>query len=182
MQVSWILADDFNDPTVDPEKLKDIGAIWGSWKTWRAWKTDNVICFNTEKARDLITRAFHAVCNLYVQESAFALLNRPSGVNIYAGTFPTEFDNEEEIVAMHLVANNADIVLLLGYNLGLPDSDDKYLMHKRKNYNAAFSAAVKMYPDTQWVLLDYPELDDDLKNLENLTCDTFENVLELLSN
>ena len=182
MQVSWVIADNFNDHTVDPEKLKDIGAIWGSWKTWRAWNTDNVICFNIEKARDLVTRAFHAVCNLYVQESAFALLDRPNGVNIYAGTFPAEFDNEEEIVAMHLLADNADIVLLLGYNLNLPDSDDKYLMHKRKNYNAAFSAAVKMYPDTQWVLLDHSELDDNLKNLENLTCDTLENVLELLSN
>lgn len=182
MQISWIIADSFNDPTVDPEKLKDIGTIWGGWKTWRAWNTDNVICFNIEKARDLITRAFQAVCNLYIQESAFTLLNRPPGVNLYAGDFPAEFDNEEEIVAMHLIADNSDLVLLLGYDLQLPDSSDKFLMHKRRNYNSAFVAAVKMYPDTQWVLLDHPELPEDLKNLENLTCDTFENVLELLGN
>lgn len=180
MQVSWIVADDFNDPTVDPEKLKDIGTIWGSWKTWRAWTTDNVICFDTGKARDLVTRAFHAVCNLYIKEDAFTLLGRPPGVNLYAGTFPAEFDNEEEIVAMHLLADTADVVLLLGYNLELPEVNDKYLMHKRRNYNAAFFAAIKMYPDTQWVLLDHSDIPKDMEKLENLTCDTFENVLDLL--
>lgn len=179
MQVSWIIADSFNDPTVDPETLKNIGSIWGSWRTWRAWKTDNILCTDTKKARDLVTRAFQAVCNLYIQEKDYTMLGSPKGVKLFNGEFPAEFDRTEEIIAMHLLAEQNDLVLLLGYNLDIPDTSDKLLIHQSKNYRAAFNAAVKMYPDTQWVLLDY-KLPDDYEKLNNLTCDTFENVLQLL--
>lgn len=181
MQVSWIISDTFSDPTVEPETLKQIGGIWGSWRTWRAWRTDNVVCYDTSKAKELIKRAFQAVCNLYVPKSAYVELGRPSSVGLFEGDFPAEFDNTEEIIAMHLIAEQNDLVLLLGYNLCNPVIEDVYEKHKRKNYLAAFASAVKMYPDTQWVVLDHSgDLADNLTELENITCDTYDNVLQLL--
>jgi len=180
VRVSWIVADNFSDPNVEPDVLKNIGGIWGSWRTWRAWNTDNVVCYDLSKAKELIQRAFQAVCNLYVQKKGYAELGRPVGVNLFDGEFPAEFDNVEEIIAMHLIAEQNDLVLLLGYDLSAPVIQDKFELHKRKNYIAAFTAAIKMYDNTQWVLLDHPDLSDDIKNIDNVTCDTYENVLQLL--
>lgn len=181
MRISWIIANNFSDPNVDPATLKDIGGIWGSWRTWRAWNTDNVVCSDVSKAADLVKRAFQAVCNLYVPQKAYVDLGRPKGLNLFEGEFPAEFDSTEEIIAMHLIAEQNDLVLLLGYNLSEPTTDDAYEKHKQKNYLAAFRSAVKMYPDTQWVVLDHSEdLDSSLDEFENITCDTYENVLQLL--
>ena len=180
MRTSWIIADAFNDPTVEPDALKNIGSTWGSWRTWRAWSTDNVICYDLAKAKELIQRAFQAVCNLYVQKKGYAELGRPVGINLFDGEFPAEFDGVEEIIAMHLIAEQNDLVLLLGYDLSESELTDKFEIHKRKNYLAAFGAAVKMYSTTQWVVLDHPTLPDSLKDLENITCDSYENVLKLL--
>jgi len=181
MRVSWIIADSFSDPAVDPETLADIGSTWGSWRTWRAWRTHNVLCYDGAKARDLITRAFQAVCNLYISQTAYNEVGRPAGVKLFNGEFPAEFDSIEEIIGMHLIAEQNDLVLLLGYDLSEPDTSDAYEKHKRKNYLAAFAAAVRMYPDTQWVLLDHSDnLPENVSDLENITCDTYKNVLELL--
>jgi hypothetical protein len=182
VQISCIVADSFNDPTIEPSDLKKIGAIWGSWRTWRAWNTDNVVCNDTAKAKDLIRRAFQAVCNLYVSKKSYADLERPKNVGLFDGEFPTEFDSSEEIISMHLIAEQNDIVLLFGFDLSDPAIEDKFEKHKRKNYLAAFTAAVKMYNNTQWVVIDHPnDLTDNLLDLENITCDSYENVLELLS-
>jgi len=181
VRVSWIIADNFVDPAVDPSSLADVGSTWGSWRTWRAWNTDNVLCYDIAKAKDLVTRAFQAVCNLYVPKSAYAELGRPAGVQLFDGEFPVEFDCVEEIIAMHLLAGKNDLVLLLGYNLTEPGIDDAFELHKRKNYLAAFASAIKMYPETQWVIIDHSaELVNTLHELENITCDTYENVLKLL--
>lgn len=183
MEISWVIADDFDNHALDSKVLSNIGSTWGSYRTWRAWNTDNVICYDKTKSKDLVTRAFQAVCNLYIPQSVYADAGRPAGVKLFDGEFPAEFDHIEEIIAMHLIAENNDIVLLLGYDLTDSETEDSYEKHKRKNYLAAFTAAVKMYNNTQWVVLDHRNsLADSIENLENLTCDTFENVLELLSN
>jgi hypothetical protein len=44
MEVAWVLSEDYVDPIVKSETIKDIGTTWGSWKTWRSWSTDNVLC------------------------------------------------------------------------------------------------------------------------------------------
>lgn len=180
MKVSWIIADDFSDPTVDPETLNNIGSTWGSWKTWRAWNTDNVICFDSTKADELVKRAFQAVCNLYVHKKTYIDTEVPAGVNMFDGEFPEEFEHVEEVIAMHLLAQQNDLVLMLGYDLSTPGIQDQFELYKRNNYIAAFSAAVKMYSKTQWVVLDHKDLPEDLKKLDNITCDTYENVLKLL--
>lgn len=181
MRICVIIAQGYNDPLISSDVLKDIGSTWGSWQTWRAWNTDNVICNDKAKARDLITRAFQAVCNMYIPKKFYVDLGRPIGVRLYEGEFPSEFDNAEDIVGMHLVAEHHDLVLLLGYDLASADSEDKYKNHKNKNYISAFASAVKMYNQTQWVLVDFDQVPDNLSDLENITCDSYENMLHLLS-
>ena len=181
MKISIIIADNFDHPDIDPDVLSNIGSTWGSWRTWRTWSTDNVICYDKVKAKELVTRAFQAVCNLYVLETVYAEIERPTGVKLFAGEFPEEFDNIEEVIAMHLVADSADIVLLLGYDLTDPTTDDAYEKHKRNNYLAAFSSVVRMHPNTQWVILDHSDnLPDNFGDCENISCDTLSNVLNLL--
>lgn len=181
MRSCWIVADDFVSPHIEPQTLKDVAPVWGSWKTWRAWNTDNVLCHDENKSRELIQRAFQAVCNFYVPKKQYAELGRPLKVNLYEGDFPGEMDRPEEIVAMHLVAENNDLVLLLGYNLTEITETDKYLKHKALNYQNAFRATVNTYPDTQWVLIDHPgDLAKSFQTIPNITCDNFDNVLKLL--
>ena len=68
MEVAWVLSEDYVDPIVKSETIKDIGTTWGSWKTWRSWSTDNVLCADNAKAQELIKRAFHSVCNFYIPQ------------------------------------------------------------------------------------------------------------------
>lgn len=181
MRTCWIIADDFASPHVEPSKLKDIAPVWGSWKTWRAWNTDNVLCHDANKAKELLERAFQAVCNLYVPKKFYTDLGRPLKVNLYEGDFPGEMDNPEEIIAMHLVAENNNLVLLLGYDLREVTESDKYARHKALNYLNAFRATLNTYPEVQWVIIDHPgELDKSFKNISNITVDSFDSVIKLL--
>jgi hypothetical protein len=182
MRISWIIADDFADPTIDPEQLKSIGPVWGSWRTWRAWSTDNVICHDLGRAQELIQRAFQAVCNLFVPNRHFSALNNPTRVGVYEGDFPGEMDNPEEIVAMHLASSSSDLILLLGYDLSKITADDRFDRHKKLNYMNAFRATINTYPEVQFVLIDHPgDLDKSFQSITNLTCDKFQTVLQLFN-
>ena len=181
MNINWILANDYvPDPTIDLDQLKTCGALWGGWQTWRASGTDNVICHDTAKARDLIQRAFHAVCNFYVPSSAYAMLDRPQGVRLYEGEFVHDLDHHEEIVALHLTAGISDIVLLLGFDLAeveLPA--DRLERHRWLNHRNLIRQAMKDNVQTQWVLVDHDRpVDKYFKELDNLTQDTLDNVLK----
>lgn len=182
MRVCWIIADNFAATHIEPAQLKDIAPIWGSWKTWRAWQTDNVLCHDFSQAAELIQRNFHSGCNLYVPSKHHGPLNRPTNVRLYDGDFPGEFDHPEEIIAMHLVAENNDLVLMLGYDLQKVTETDKYQRHKQLNYLNAFRATLNTYTQTQFVIIDHSEnLDESLTKIANLTCDKFESVLQLLN-
>lgn len=181
VRTSWIIADGFSNASIESADLGNIGSTWGSWKTWRAWSTHNVLCADSAKARDLVGRAFQAVCNLYIHKNIYADIGRPTGVKLFDGEFPAEFECVEEIIAMHLIAEQNDLVLLLGYDLSDASQEDAYEKHKRKNYLAAFASSARMYPDTQWVLVDHKlDLAENISSLENITCDTYDNVLQLL--
>ena len=184
MNINWILANDYvPDPTIDLDQLKTCGALWGGWQTWRASGTDNVICHDTAKARDLIQRAFHAVCNFYVPSSAYAMLDRPQGVRLYEGEFVHDLDDHEEIVALHLTAGISDIVLLLGFDLAEADlPTDRLQRHRALNYRNLVRQAIKDNPNTQWVLVDHARaIGKDFVELENLTQDTLDNVIATLN-
>jgi hypothetical protein len=180
MRVCWVIGEEFASTHTTAEQLKDIAPSWGSWKTWRAWNTDNVLCDNAGKAQELIQRAFHSVCNFYTAKKNYAALGRPLKVNLYEGDFPGELDRPEEIIAMHLVAEHNDLVLLLGFDLSDKEYTDKFETHKRLNYINAFRATLSTYPNTQWILIDHPNAVTKKITMPNLTKDSFDSVIQLL--
>ena len=184
MRVHWAVAAGYAiDPGLDLEQLKSVGPIWGSWKTWRSCGTDNVICHDRTKARELLDRAFHAVCNLYVPRAHYEFLQRPLGVKLYEGDFQQEMDEIEDVIAMDLAASSADLVLLLGFDLGIiVKTDDAMTNHRSTNRHGLIRSRIASSPEVQWVAIDLPsQLDKSYSNLTNLTCDKMESVLKLLA-
>lgn len=183
MKISWVVADNIVlDPTLDITKIKDIGPIWGSWRTWRSCSTDNVICYDKEKAVELLERQFQTLCNLYLPDSAYQFLNRPAGVKLFGGDFTQDISNKDEVVALHLAASTSEIVLLLGFNWQPePKLEDRLDEHRAYIRRQLIKHAISDNQNTQWVLIDHkadlmPELDD----LPNLTQDTLKNVISML--
>lgn len=184
MRVNWAVATSYSlDPTVNIDLIKGIGPLWGSWQTWRGCGTDNVICHSAAKARDLLDRAFQAVCNFYVPRTEYEFLKRPVGVKLYEGAYQEQVDDIEDIIAMHLCGSASDIVLLLGYDLApMPDDLAKLDQHRMVNRHGLMRSAIANAAQTQWVVVDHPrDLDPAYQNLPNLTCDTMSSVLQLLA-
>lgn len=184
MRVAWAVAANYSlDPAQDTDRLKAIGPIWGSWRTWRACATDNVICHNQAKARELLDRAFQAVCNFYVPRSHYEFLKRPLGIRLYEGDYQQEVDDIEDVIALQLAAASADIVLMLGYDLSrLPTPDDRFEQHKLINRHGLIRSAIAGMPQVQWVAVDHTsKMDKAYTELTNLTCDTMANALQLLA-
>lgn len=184
MRINWVYSDRLTlDPTLEPDTLKTIGPSWGSWRTWRGCATDNVVCHDVGKAKELLQRAFQSVCNLHVPKKQYQDLNRPLGVKLYEGEFQQELDHVEDIVSIHLASTQSDIVLLLGFDFStqfLPE--DAFEKHKIRNYYGLIRSAIRNNPDIQYVLVDHPkDLDKAFKELPNLTCDVMANVLKLLT-
>ena len=183
MRINWVFADGYQlDPVVEPERLKGIGPTWGSWRTWRSCSTDNVICHDLDKSTELVGRALQAVCNFYVPQRHYQSLNRPLGIKLYDSEFAFEIPHVEDVIALHLVKQSSDIVLMLGFDLSTPvPTGDKLKDTQIKHYHGMIRSAINGSPDTQWVLVDHSrDLDKAYQNLTNLTCDTMANALQLL--
>ena len=148
MEVAWVLSEDYVNPIVKSETLKDIGTTWGSWKTWRSWSTDNVLCADNAKAQDLIKRAFHSVCNFYIPQKSYNILNRPTGVKVFDGDFPDDFRKQEDVIAMHL-CSSSELVLCMGFDLKEIIATDPKQKFLAKSYEAAVRAVIKNNPNTQ---------------------------------
>ena len=182
MKMSWVVATDYQfDATVNIEQIKSVGPIWGSWQTWRGCSTDNVICNQQKKSRELLDRAFQAVCNFYVPRSLYEILGRPIGAKLYDGNFNQELDEIEDIVAMHLAANDSEIVLLLGFKWVIPQNvQDRFEQHKLTNRHGLMRSCIAGANQIQWVAIDCAEMDKSYQSLPNLTRDSLANVLQLL--
>ena len=183
MRINWVVADaTVFPPDVDVNALKDIAAIWGGWRTWRGCSTDNVVCDDAGKARELLKRKMNELCNMYVPSSIYAELDRPKGVRLYEGQFTFEIDNKDELISIQLVSSQSDIVLLVGFDwTEKPKSTDRLIAHRATNYQRFVKDTIGSNPDVQWVLVDHlGEVQPELANFENLTKDTLENVIELL--
>ena len=183
MRINWVVADStVLPPDVDVNVLKDIAAIWGGWRTWRGCSTDNVVCDDAGKARELLKRKMNEMCNMYVPSSIYAELDRPRGVRLYEGSFTFEIDNKDELISIHLVSGQSDVVLLMGFDwTERPKSADRLTAHRATNYQRFVRDAISSNPAVQWVLVDHEgEVHPELAEFENLTKDTLENVIELL--
>lgn len=183
MRINWVVASGYQlDPTVDIEKIKRIGALWGSWTTWRNCSTDNVICHDFAKSKDLIARAFQSVCNFYVPNKHYQDLGRPSGIKLYDGEFNQEVNNLDDIISMHLCSTQSDLILLLGFDLSLSiQPQDPYEIHKYRNYHGLIRSLIVNHPEVQWVCVDHAlELAKIYNDIENLSKDTLQKVFETL--
>lgn len=182
-KISWVLSDSaVLDPTLDLQDLKQVGSFWGSWKTWRAYQTDNVICHDQTKSAELIKRNFQTMCNFYIPDSVYASLDRPDGVNVYAGEFVYDVIRQEEIVAMHLAATTSDIVIMLGWDLTKLVTDaDRLTANRVQHHRSLIRQAFINYYQTQWVIVDHAgEIDPNLINLDNMVVDNLSSVLKFL--
>jgi len=161
--------------------LKDKVPMWGSVATWHQWKTDNVIVNRYAEAVGLLKRNFQQQCNLYIPQQLFADLRHPSNVKLFNGTELNDIEQIEQIIAMHLVGGNNDIVLLLGFDLSDSEIADKYQNHLRKKYLNQIVVAINAHPDTQWVCVDHQtKIPNRLKDLTNLTFDSIKNIQGIL--
>ena len=184
MRVAWVVATGHAvGADTNLNAIKAIGPIWGSHETWRAWSTDNVVCNDRTRARELLDRAFQAVCNFYVPRSEYEFLQRPVGVRLYEGLYREEVDAIDDIVTLHLCASCSDIVLMLGYDLTpIPKLEDRLARHRMINRHGLIRSIISASPETQWVVVDSAgDLDKAYQTLPNLTCDTMANALQLLA-
>lgn len=184
MRINWVVADStILPPDVDVAALKDIAAIWGGWRTWRGCSTDNVICNDMSNANELLKRKMNEQCNMYVPSSLYTQLDRPKNVQLYQGQFTFEIDNKDELISIQLVSGQSDLVLLLGFDwTEKPKSADRLTAHRATNYQRFIKDAIGGNPNVQWVLVDHKgEVMSELAEFENLTIDSLENVIELLS-
>lgn len=183
MNICFVLANKAQiDPAVDIQKLKTLGSFWGGWPTWRSYQTDNVVCHDLLKAKELIDRDFQNTCNFFISNAIYKDLDRPSGVRLYEGEFKHDLDNHEDIVAMHLAASTSDIVLLLGFDFATQEKNpDRLTEHKAHNYRSLTKQAILNNSKVQWVILDHPaELRKDLQTLSNFGKDTLQNIIQTL--
>ena len=103
MKINWVVADaTVIAPDVDITAIKNIASIWGSWRTWRGCSTDNVVCNDAGKARELLKRNMQEMYNMYIPESMYAELDRPRSVRLFGGQFTFAVDNQDELIAIHL--------------------------------------------------------------------------------
>lgn len=184
MNICWVAAHGYTiDSTVDVETIKSTGPIWGSWTTWQSCATDNVICHGFGKAQELVTRNFQTRANLFVHRDHYAELGRPTGLRLYGGEYQQAVDSIEDIIALHLAAATADIVLLLGFDFTEFDRPtDAIAAHPIINRHGLIRSAIAQNDQTQWVAVDHPpNLDKIYQPLPNLSCDTMSNVLKLLA-
>ena len=184
MNVTWVFADNTQlDPTIDIKTLKNVGSTWGGWRTWRAYATDNVVCHDVSKAQELVQRNFQTLCNLYVPNSAYVMLGRPSGVKLYEGELDMELDNKDELVAMNLAATVSDVVLLIGFDWPTQSKNpDKLLEHRAHNYREVVNRLIQERSTVQWVMVDPPTaVRPELIKFDNFGTDSLKSVLKLLT-
>lgn len=182
MRVNWVVASHMVlDPAVSPDDLKVVGPVWGSWRSWRGCETDNVVCHDVDKARQLLGRAFQSVCNLYLPRRHYQDLQRPMGAKWYDGDFQQDVQDIEDIIAMHLAAENSDIMLLMGFDLGPVSEQEPLQRHREAHRRGLIRQIIRDRADIQWVLIDHAQdLEPALADLPNITRDQFQNVLKLL--
>lgn len=174
MNINWVIADRATlDPTIKIEALKNIGPIWGGWQTFRQFSTDNAVCYDSDKARDLVDKGFNLMCNFYVSVATYPI-DVPKNTKLFGGQFEHEVNNKDEIVALHLCDATADIGLLLGFDLSSAGLDALGVHYK------GLVLEIISKSSNQWVLIDHTqELDSSFAELDNITRDTLANVIKL---
>jgi hypothetical protein len=160
------------------QAIKDLAPIWGSWRTQRSYQSDNVVCWDPEQAEKLCRQGYAKICNLYIPDPVYKQLNRPAGVRVFGGGFDFSVDSVDDIIATHLVASVADVILMVGFDLEAKTNPSA----SRNNYIGILAQAIGA-SGKQWVVIDHhTDLAEPIQKLSNITRDLLPNVLQLLGN
>lgn len=177
MNIAWLFAENtLLPPTTPVQAIKDLAPIWGSWRTQRGYQTDNVVCWDIEQALKLVAQGYSKICNLYVPEKIYQQLGKPAGVRAFGGEFDFAVDSVDDIIATHLVASVADVILMVGFDLEAKTKPSP----GRNNYIGIMAQAMAS-SGKQWVIVDHhTDLAEPIQKLANTTRDLLPNVLQLL--
>jgi hypothetical protein len=172
MRTAWVISEALQLlPTKVYGRLQDIAPTWGSWSTWREFTTDNCTCSEIRKARELLARAFQVVTNFHVPKAYYQELGEPKGVRLIEGLPRIDVEYQDDIIAVSIASQQYDLVLLLGFDLEQPES-----------YSDQIYTIISGNADCQFVQIDAVKTAPErYQILTNFTCDSYENVLQLLS-
>lgn len=174
MNIAWVLAEHaVLLSSVTGNSLNTAAPIWSSWRHVRGYQVDNAVCYNALMAQRLIDQGWHQLCNLYVPDAVIQK-NPASRVSAFGGSFDLNIPSQDDIVCAHLAAAQSNVVLLLGFDLDRSTPENQ-------TYVDLIYAVMDSYPKVQWVMID-PEGKPEPRffELTNFTCDSIQNVLNLL--
>jgi len=179
MNIAWLFAENtILPPTIPVQAIKDLAPIWGSWRTQRSYQSDNVVCWDPDQAEKLCRQGYAKICNLYIPEPVYKQLNKPAGVRVFGGGFDFAVDSVDDIIATHLVASVADVILMVGFDLEAKTKPSA----SRNNYIGILAQAIGA-SGKQWVIIDHhTDFAEPIQKLSNITSDLLPNVLQLLGN
>jgi hypothetical protein len=179
MNIAWLFAENIVLPPTTPvQAMRDLAPIWGRWRTQRSYQSDNVVCWDPTQAEKLCRQGYAKICNLYIPETVYQQLERPVGVRAFGGGFDFAVDSVDDIIAAHLVASVADVILMMGFDLETKTTPSL----SRTNYIGILAQAIGV-SGKQWVIIDHhTDLAEPIQKLSNITSDLLPNVLQLLGN
>ena len=179
MNLAWLFAENtILPPTTSVQAIKDLAPIWGSWRTQRSYQADNVVCWDPTQAVKLVAQGYAKICNLYIPEKIYQQLQKPKGVRAFGGDFDFSVDSVDDIVATHLAASVADVIIMVGFDLEAKTKSSP----SRNNYIGLLAQAIES-SGKQWVIVDHhTDLAESIQKLSNITRDLLPNVLQLLGN
>lgn len=172
MRTAWVISEALQLlPTKAYGRLQDVAPTWGSWSTWREFSTDNCTCSEIRKAKELLARAFQGVTNFHLPKAYHVELGEPKGVKLIEGLPRTDVELQDDVIAVSVASQQYDLLLLLGFDLALPQA-----------YSDQIFTIMSGNDHCQFVQIDAVQpAPDRYQTLTNFTCDTYENVLHLLS-
>jgi hypothetical protein len=181
MKICWIISEHSKKAVTEPNALKNVAPTWGSCSVHNIYEIDNIVCNDLKQAKQLINHNIQDTSNFYLSADSHKTLGNPPNVKVYQGEFKdTNINNKDDIIALNLVTQRYDIILLLGFKFAKSKSKDDINRHRQEAYLHNVRTIIKENADKQFVLVNYKgKLSKDFNALENLMRDSLSNVLEL---
>jgi hypothetical protein len=183
MKIGWALSEQIAKKVIDVNTLKDVAPTWGSCSIYNNYNVDNIICNDIKQAERLIQHNTQDSVNFYMSRDNFSTLGNPTNIKTFNGKFQDPNINfKDDIVALNIVTNLYDIILLLGFKFTKPKSKAEQLVkHKQLAYLHNVRTIIETNEDKQFVLVNYKgKLSNEFDSIENLSRDSLGNVLRLV--
>jgi glycyl-tRNA synthetase alpha subunit len=181
MKICWVISEQTEKKVTEVDTLKGVAPTWGSCIIHSMYSVDNIVCTDLRQSKQLINYNVQDSSNFYLSADNYKTLGNPVNVKVYQGQFgDANINNKDDIVALNVVMQSYDIILLLGFKFSKSKSKDNLEKHKQKAYLHNIKTIITENTDKQFVLVNYRgKLSNDFNVLENLTRDSLTNVLKL---